>query len=387
MLTTLNYRILLAMVLLYEIAYQIVIPIIEPLLHHLQTTQLSSLSVSWWQGMDIALFTGGVMLGAPLLGYLSDRFPRKALLMGCLLLLMLSAGCLSVALAWPSLLLFGVGRWLGGVSGGAVAVIQGLVAVCTVGKQRAVCLSHIGLMLTIGTILGPMAGGYLSGVHAWALNPLQWPFIAVLLLTLVLILSLLPLSLKVPRVVVSAQSGGAFMWLIGSFFLLESMWSLYFQLIPVTLKSQWRCSDVSTGLWMSSMGVVMCVALGLYPYLAKRWRLSHFIHGSLALCLLAAALKLWSASWVALLGSMGLMALGVAWAYVSIMAAYADSVQLSYQGAAMGLTLSVMALAWTITGSVARVLYHASAQFSSVVVLALVMVTWLVFQKPFGHRS
>jgi len=386
MLNNLTARILLAIVLLHEISYQIIIPIIEPLLQHIQLQH--SVSNGLLQGINIALFTIGVAIGAPILGLLSDRHNRKTLIVTCLLLLLLSTLMLSASLLFKSLWLFGFGRFLSGLAGSEVAIIQGLFAAASIGKQRAVYFSQVGFMLTLGTIVGPMAGGYFADMPTYLLPSLQWPFVWVGLLSLFALVLIRPMKFNTPTLALETkQPAYAFAWLIGSFFLLETVWSFYFQLVPVSLKNDFGLSSAQTGTWMGVMGFAMCVALLAYQKIAKKISTKCMVDVSLGLCIIASVMKLLAFDVNFLVISMVLMAIGVALSYTAIMAAYANTVKLSYQGAAMGLTLSVMAIAWTITGSFARALFTYSSLLCSSLIIGGFILTLLIFQKPFSKSS
>lgn len=386
MLNHVTAKILLAIVLLHEISYQIIIPIIEPLLQHIQIS--GGVSTSLLQGINIALFTIGAAIGAPILGWLSDRNKRKTLLITCLLLLLLSTVMLSAALFFKSLWLFGCGRFFSGLAGGEIAVIQGLFAAASIGKQRAVYFSQVALMLTLGTIVGPMAGGFLADMPPTLLPSLQWPFVCVGLLSILALLLIRPMTFNSPTLALETkQSPQAFLWLIGSFFLLETVWSFYFQLVPVSLKNTFALSSARTGTLMGVMGTAMCLALLAYPWLAKKTSTKCMVDVSLGLCIIAGVIKLLAFEIDFLIISMVFMAIGVALSYTAIMAAYANTVKLSYQGAAMGLTLSVMAIAWTLTGSFARALFDYSTLMCNSLIIGGFILTLLIFQKPFSKSS
>jgi MFS transporter, DHA1 family, tetracycline resistance protein len=359
MLRPLTTLLLLIVVLLHEISYQMIIPIIETLVQQIQQSPNHQPDLAFLQGISIALFTVSAAVGAPLMGYCSDRWGRKKILLTCLLLLLVSCVVLSTALFLKSLALFWVGRLLSGFAGSEIADIQGYFAAASHGHERAVHFSQIGLMLTLGTIIGPLMGGYLTHLPALWGSPLQWPFIIVALLTLATLLWLLPINIssKGPYETEQTTATQGFWWFCSAFFLLELSWSFYFQLIPVTLKTQFLEDSAHTGAWMSVMGIAMCVALFSYRFLAKIFSNKQMANASLGLCIVAALLKGITVHVESMAIDMVLMAIGVALSYIAIMALYAQSVKLSYQGMAMGLTLSLMAIAWTVTGSFARVLY------------------------------
>ena len=99
------------------------------------------------------------VLGAPLIGRLSDRFGRRPLiLVGALAT---AAGFVMLGFARLLWLMF-ASRILDGLLGGNVALAQAYITDVTDEKARAKSLGIIGAAFGIGFVIGPAAGGFLS---------------------------------------------------------------------------------------------------------------------------------------------------------------------------------------------------------------------------------
>ena len=162
-------------------------------------------------GLLVASYALMQLIGAPILGRLSDRFGRRPVLL--VSVAGTSAGFLLLALADPvaqflsqtlvfagtNAIVIGVlfaSRMLDGLTGGNLSVAQAYITDVTDEKDRARGLGLIGAAFGLGFIIGPAVGGLLS----------QWgyaiPALAATALTLVnlgLIFAWLPESLSKAR--------------------------------------------------------------------------------------------------------------------------------------------------------------------------------------------
>lgn len=123
-------------------------------------------------GLLVASYALAQLIGAPLLGRLSDRYGRRPILLvsiagtvlGFVLLGFaeplgrLIAGANAAVIA----VLF-VSRILDGLTGGNLTVAQAYITDVTAPKNRAKALGMIGAAFGLGFIIGPVIGGVLSG--------------------------------------------------------------------------------------------------------------------------------------------------------------------------------------------------------------------------------
>jgi DHA1 family tetracycline resistance protein-like MFS transporter len=110
-------------------------------------------------GLLVASYAAAQLIGAPILGRLSDRFGRRPILLISLIGTLI--GFLLLGFANTLWLLFAA-RILDGLTGGNISVAQAYISDVTDAKNRAKGLGMIGAAFGLGFIIGPASGGLLS---------------------------------------------------------------------------------------------------------------------------------------------------------------------------------------------------------------------------------
>lgn len=110
-------------------------------------------------GIIVAIFSFVQFIFNPYLGKMSDKYGRRPLILGTLLISSLSY--LIFAFAHSFLLLF-VARLLAGIGGSNIGVAQAYVADVTTKEERSKGMGIIGAAFGLGFVFGPMIGGFLS---------------------------------------------------------------------------------------------------------------------------------------------------------------------------------------------------------------------------------
>src|SRR5512143_863694 len=130
--------------------------LILPLLPYYAETFKASNFVT---GLLVASYAAAQLVGAPLLGRLSDRYGRRPILIASIFGTFL--GFLLLGFAKTLVMLFAA-RILDGLTGGNLSVAQAYISDVTDAKNRAKGLGLIGAAFGIGFIFGPVTGGLLS---------------------------------------------------------------------------------------------------------------------------------------------------------------------------------------------------------------------------------
>ena len=115
-------------------------------------------------GLLVASYAVAQLLGAPILGRLSDRFGRRPILLVSIFGTFL--GFLLLGFAGALWMLF-ASRVIDGLTGGNISVAQAYITDVTDEKNRAKGLGMIGAAFGLGFIIGPAVGGALS-VYGYA---------------------------------------------------------------------------------------------------------------------------------------------------------------------------------------------------------------------------
>src|SRR5262249_33285468 len=133
-------------------------------------------------GLLLALYPLGQVLGAPVLGALTDRHGRKPVLVAslgvtsaCYLVI-----CLGLQLQLLPLLM--VACLVAGLGESNVAITQSVVADVTSGDERGRLFGYIYSVESVGYIVGPVVGGALAARFGYAVP--FWAILALLVITL-----------------------------------------------------------------------------------------------------------------------------------------------------------------------------------------------------------
>jgi DHA1 family tetracycline resistance protein-like MFS transporter len=147
---------ILVTVFLDTLAFGFVIPVLPALVASMTPDKQSQ---AYWYGLLLGSFGLAQFFSAPLLGALSDRWGRRAVLLVSTFGLGLNFFITALA-PWLWLLL--VSRLIGGASGASFTVAGAYVADVTPQEKRSRSFGMLGAMFGLGFICGPILGGLLS---------------------------------------------------------------------------------------------------------------------------------------------------------------------------------------------------------------------------------
>mgnify|MGYP001556439005 CR=1 FL=1 len=119
-------------------------------------------------GLLLASYALAQLVGAPILGRLSDQYGRRPILLisafGTFVSLLMLAFAQSLTVLFLS-------RILDGLTGGNISVAQAYITDITDEQNRSKGLGLLGAAFGLGFIIGPALGGVLSGLGETAVNP------------------------------------------------------------------------------------------------------------------------------------------------------------------------------------------------------------------------
>lgn len=252
--------------------------LILPLLPYYAETFKANQTVT---GILIASYALMQLIGAPILGRLSDRFGRRPVLL--LSVFGTFLGFLLLGFANTLWMLF-ASRILDGLTGGNLSVAQAYISDVTDEKSRSKGLGMIGAAFGLGFIIGPVTGGLLS---QWGYGVPAFAAAAISFINLILIYAWLPESLteekrsqmteKRPAVTLNALLVAFQRPFTGSILITRFFFGLAFAILQTIFSlytlAKFNLSARDTGFVLTYVGVLSVIMQGfLVGRLASRYR-------------------------------------------------------------------------------------------------------------------
>ena len=253
-------------------------------------------------GLLIAVYALMQLIGAPILGRLSDRFGRRPVLLVSVFGTFL--GFLLLGFANTLWILFAA-RIIDGITGGNLSVAQAYISDVTDAQNRAKGLGLIGAAFGIGFIIGPVTGGVLS---QYGYNVPAFAAAGLSLINLVLIYAWLPESLtkerreqageqRQPKVTFDALIVALKRPFTGSLLITRFFFGLAFAIFQTIFSlyalAKFNLSARDTGFVLTYVGFLSVFVQGfLIGRLTNRFREDHLI--TFAVALMAVSLLGWA---------------------------------------------------------------------------------------------
>ncbi|GAA5892611.1 MFS transporter [Sporobolomyces salmoneus] len=140
------------------IAFTVIFPFVARFLEDLHVTDDPS-KIGYYAGAIESIFALTTFLTVLAWGRLSDRIGRKPVLLIGLLGVTISIIAFGLSQSFAALV---ISRCLGGALNGNVAVIKGTMGEITDESNQARAFSFLPLAWSLGSVIGPLLGGYLS---------------------------------------------------------------------------------------------------------------------------------------------------------------------------------------------------------------------------------
>lgn len=222
-----------------------------------------------------AVYAGSQLIGAPIIGRLSDRVGRKPLMM-------FSVGVSALALLGsalaPSLVILMIFQGIKGISSGVFALAQAIVAdTVKDGDQRTISFGALGASLGLGFVTGPAVGGILG-----SLNP-RAPFFASSLISLINFIQIMLVlqesnqahhesQMEQEPLQIWKSQYDSLRRLLTVYFLFYLGFSAFTGIFVVDVRDRFSWGPTAAGLVLCYVGVIAAVVQGaLLPKLLKRF--------------------------------------------------------------------------------------------------------------------
>ncbi|PWB74160.1 MAG: MFS transporter [Anaerolineales bacterium] len=253
-------------------------------------------------GLLIASYALMQLIGAPILGRLSDRYGRRPILLVSVFGTFI--GFMLLGFATTLWVLFAA-RILDGITGGNLSVAQAYISDVTDSRNRARGLGMIGAAFGLGFIIGPVTGGLLS---QYGYNVPAFAAAALALVNFVLIYAWLPESLteekrrqlgekEKPGFTISALVTAIQRPFTGSLLITRFFFGLAFAIFQTIFSlyalTRFNLSARDTGFVLTYVGILSVLVQGfLVGRLTNRFREDHLI--TFAVALMAVSLIGWA---------------------------------------------------------------------------------------------
>ncbi len=275
------------------LGFSLILPLLP---YYAKTFQANSVVT----GLLVASYAAVQLVGAPVLGRLSDKYGRRPVLLVSIAGTL--AGFLMLGFARALWVLF-LSRIVDGITGGNLNVAQAYITDVTDAKGRARGLGMIGAAFGLGFIIGPVTGGVLS---QWGYNVPAFAAAAMALINLVLVAFWLPESLPVEKRMQETQRRPAFslsaMWVAlkrpftGPLLITRFFFGLAFAIFQTIFSlyalNRFNLSAAQTGYVLTYVGVLSVITQGfLVGRITARIREDILIVGSVVVMM--ASLLAW----------------------------------------------------------------------------------------------
>ncbi len=349
----------------------LVFPVLTPLFFDptsgLLADGVSTLNRSFLYGLAMSLYPLFMFIGAPIFGDLSDRMGRKKVLLICLLGTAVGYQVSAFGIDYHNLTLLLLGRAICGLFAGSQPIAQAAIADVSTTHNKASNMSIMTLAAALGIIIGPLIGGYTSDSKLFSFFSLSTPFTVGGLFAL--LNSVLLIFLFKETFVAKIREGKLILhkgfhlfldafrhrdWsvLSLSLVLFQCAWGFYIQVILWLMQANYHYDNKELGLFLAFIGIGFVLSATVLVHLALRYLKNEIKICILSILIMTIMFLLASVIsneqvhwWIALVAS-AMNVIG----YTLYLTLFSNSADKDSQGWVMGITGSVCAAAWGVTG-------------------------------------
>lgn len=354
-------------VIIDSLTMGLIFPLIGPLFisaHNNMLPHVATLSTrDFYYGVTMSVFFLFSILGAPLLGDLSDQLGRKKVLLLCLAGSVVSCliSALAIEIHWVWLLIFA--RAFAGLMAGSQALAQAAMIDISTPDTKARNISLMAMVSCVGFVIGPLVGGLFSDRAFFSFANYAMPFYIAAVLALINAIALLftfretffPKQkqalnlLKGFRILIDAVNEKTLQKIVMIFFLSQLAWGIYFQFLSLLLTQLHHYSSGLNGIFMAYLGIVFVLALSfVVPVGLKYCSTKQLVQLGLIGVLTGVVMNIFFTQILVQWLSVIPVATGQALVYTGLMTLTSNSVDKNRQGWMMGVNTAAGSFAWGI---------------------------------------
>ncbi len=347
----------------------IVFPVLAPLffdpINGLLPASINMTSRNFLYGLQLSLWPICMFISAPIIGDLSDKLGRKKVLLLCLFGEAMGYLIGAISVSTQSFFLFILSRVFAGAFAGSQPIAQAAIADISTAETKTRNMSYIVLAATLGVVLGPIIGGFMSEqrLASWFNygTPLQIAALVSLLNAVLLIFTFHETHaikreqviqwLKCINLFFDAFKQKSIRNISFSFFALQVSWSLYFQILAFFLVQNYHYTTAQIGIFYTVLGIASAITLSWgIKALIKYYKRDEILYIQGGIFLAAGGLCagiFTNEAWQYCAVILG--AIGISLSYTVGLSIYSKAVGEASQGWIMGISAAIAGAAWGIT--------------------------------------
>lgn len=305
-----------------------------------------------------------MFFGASFMGDLSDVIGRKKVLIVCMLGLCISFFLMGSGIKSGLASLIFIGRGLSGLMAGSMPVALASIVDLSTPENKAVHMSLITLVQSVGFVIGPFLGGVFSHTKFSRFFDFSLPFFIAAILSLLAVIWVWTAFAetfvrknhhkldfrRVFLVFVEVSKHRAIRILSLAFLAMQMGIALYLQLILIFFQKKYRYSSFGMGLFNAFLGFWFAICLiFVIPRAVKRYRVEWIAFFGLlitGICQLLASFL--QQEWMQLMVAVPL-AIALQTAFVTMLTSFSNAAEANSQGWAMGISAAVIAISFAAT--------------------------------------